>query len=63
MLKKTNFEKHLIINSNFTLKKCSKSFLMDSRNSIFLAAAAGRLGGKRPSEKIPWNSVNFCSNK
>ncbi len=36
-----------------TRKKCSKSLLIDSRNSRFRAVAADRLGGKRASEKTP----------
>ncbi len=63
MLNRTNEKNIFIPNWNFTLKNFSKSFFIDSRNSRFLAVAAGRLGGKRASEKIPWNSVNFCSNK
>jgi hypothetical protein len=53
MLKRTNEKNILISNLNFTLKNFSKSFLIDSRNSRFLAVAADRFGGKRASEKIP----------
>jgi len=53
MLNRTNEKNIRIPNLNFTLKNFSKSFLIDSRNSRFLAVAAARLGGKRASEKIP----------
>jgi len=53
MLNRTNEKNICTPILNFTFKKFSKSFLIDSRNSRFLAVAADRLGGKRASEKIP----------